>query len=74
MLNRIPIGTLVRVRDIALAESEPYSGQNREYVAEHGYLHIVISDDADGLKFKSIATGQEHRFFFDDEVEEHDDE
>lgn len=68
------VGMLVRVKDDTLHESNPYSGQNCRYVKDHGYLHMVISNDEDGLKFKSVSTGHEHRFFFDDEVEGHDDD
>lgn len=73
-MSDFKVGMLVRVRDNALDESVPYSDHNRRYVKDHGYLHMVISNDEDGLKFKSVSTGHEHRFFFDDEVEGHDDD
>jgi len=74
MDNLLPIGTLVRVRDIALAEGQQYSEPNRRFVESHGYLHVVLSNDDDLQMFKSLASGYEHSFFFDDEVEEQPDD
>lgn len=67
----IPVGTLVRVCDEAFDLEMGYGATNRRFVAEHGYLHIILRHTEGGrIVFKSLSTGHEHMFFFPDELEE----
>jgi len=63
-----PVGTLVRVRDDALA-GEGYAEKNRQFVEKHGYLHFVVGSSSN-KRFRSLSTGRKHAFFFPDEIEE----
>jgi hypothetical protein len=54
-------GALVRVRDSATSPDEEYSELNREMLAEHGYLYLVVEHDEgrDIYMCKSLATGED---------------
>jgi hypothetical protein len=71
-MRRFKTGMLVRVRDTALTKGI-HAETNSAYVANHGYLWIVISmvgtDGGYIDELKSVATGEVSTFFIDSEVE-----
>jgi hypothetical protein len=71
MIKVIPVGTLMRVRDDALDTGTPNGRVNAKFVRTHGYLHVVMDHSSwDTLILKSLTSGEEHEFFYDDEIEE----